>query len=120
MHRKLWLFAATCAAFNGCVSSHEPRAGYYITPYEMMDVYGSYTLSNGDTLRITREHNRYWAEMGRTGRVEIVPVDSLVFVERAGLLRYTFTPRAFDTEVHIEGTAPPNAWAATLGSAPNP
>jgi hypothetical protein len=120
MHRKPWLFAAVCAALCGCVSSSEPRAGYYITPYEMMDVYGTYTLSNGDTLRITREHNRYWAEMHRTGRVEIVPVASMVFVEKAGALRYTFTPRPFDTEVRIDGTDPPNAYVSVLGSASDP
>ncbi|MGZ5201967.1 MAG: hypothetical protein ACXWC4_19580 [Telluria sp.] len=119
MHRRLCLSAAVIAALGGCASD-APRAGYYITPYEMTDVYGTYVLSNGDTLRITREHRRYWAEMTRTGRVEIVPVAHLVFVERAGALRYTFTTGSFDTKVHIEGTAPPNAYAAVLGSASNP
>jgi hypothetical protein len=92
-----------------------PRQGYTITPTEMLDIYGAYALSNGDTLKITREHNRYWAETKRLGRIEIVPVDSLVFVEKAGILRYTFTPHAFTTEVRIDGTEPPSAWAALSG-----
>jgi hypothetical protein len=100
----------------GCASTG-PRQGYYITPTEMLDVYGTYALSNGDTLRISREHNRYWAETTRLGRAEIVPVDSLVFVEKAGILRYTFTPLPFATEVRIDGLAPPTAYAAVFGSA---
>ena len=101
MHRKLCLVAAMCAALTGC-ASNTPHSGYSISPVQMQEVYGHYALSNGDTLSISREHNRYWAEMGRTGRVEIVPVDDLVFVEKAGWLRYTFTPKAVDTEVQIE------------------
>jgi hypothetical protein len=116
MHRKLLLCAAACAALSGC-ASQTPRSGYYINPTDMKQVVGTYALSNGDTLHVTREHNRVWADMGRTGRVEIVPVAYLVFVEKAGALRYTFTQGAFDTDVHIEGTAPPNAYVATLGSA---
>jgi hypothetical protein len=97
-------------------SSPGPRQGYYVTPDEMRDVYGTYALSNGDTLRITREHNRYWADTNRLGRAEIVPVDSLVFVETAGILRYTFTPLPFTTEVRIDGLAPPTAYAAVTGT----
>lgn len=118
MHRKLFI-CALAATLAGCASG-TPHIGYYVTPVEMQQVYGTYALSNGDTLRITREHNRYWAEMQRTGRVEIVPVASLVFAERAGPLRYTFKERAFDTEVQIEGTAAPTAYAAMLGSASDP
>jgi hypothetical protein len=118
MHDRLWLCAAVCAALGGC-ASNAPRSGYYINPTDMKQVVGTYALSNGDTLRITREHNRTWAEMQRTGRVEIVPVAYLVFVEKAGALRYRFTQGAFDTDVHIEGTAPPTARAAMLGSAPD-
>lgn len=100
--------AALCALIAGC-SAPGPREGYYVTPVDMLDVLGTYPLSNGDTLRITREHNRYWAQTGRIGKVEIVPVDTLVFAEKAGILRYTFTPLPFTTEVRIDGMAPPNA-----------
>ena len=99
----------------GC-SAPGPRQGYYITSTEMQAVYGTYALSNGDTLRITRDHNRDWAESNRLGRTEIVPVDSIVFVEKAGILRYTFTPLPFTTEVRIDGLAPPTAYAALVGS----
>jgi hypothetical protein len=103
------------ALVAGC-SSPGPRQGYYVTPTEMLDVYGTYPLSNGDVLRITREHNRYWAETKRIGKMEIVPVDSLVFVERAGILRYTFTPLPFTTEVRIDGLGPHNAYTSLFGS----
>jgi hypothetical protein len=97
-------------------SASGPRAGYYVTPTEMLDVYGTYPLSNGDVLRISREHNRYWAETQRIGKMEIVPVDSLVFVERAGILRYTFTPLPFTTEVRIDGLGPHDAHTSLFGS----
>jgi hypothetical protein len=116
MRFELCLCVAAVTALAGC-ASQGPRPGYGAPPTVLQDVYGVYTLSNGDTLRISREHNRYWAEMGRTGRVEIVPVDDLVFVERAGPLRYTFTTRPFDTEVSIDSMAPPTAYAAVLGTA---
>ncbi|GAB3442710.1 hypothetical protein NX773_05020 [Massilia solisilvae] len=111
------LAAATgCILIAGC-SAPGPREGYYLTPLETLDVVGTYPLSNGDTLRITREHSRYWAQTGRIGKVEIVPVDSLVFAEKAGMLRYTFTPLPFTTEVRIDGLAPPNAYSALLKGA---
>jgi hypothetical protein len=103
------LLLAACTATG-------PRQGYTITPTEMLDIYGAYTLSNGDTLKITRAHKRYWAETKRLGRIEIVPVDSLVFVEKAGILRYTFTQQAFATEVRIDGLGPPTAYAAVSGT----
>jgi hypothetical protein len=117
MHCKLWLCAAACPALVGC-ASNTPPTGYYITPDEMQQVYGTYALSNGDILRITREHNRYWADMPLTGRIEIVPVASIAFVDKAGQLRYTFTQGAFDTDVHIAGYAAQGGPAVALNSAP--
>ncbi len=118
MHGKLWLCAAAMAALSGC-ASNTARSGYHITPGEMRQVFGTYALSNGDTLRVTREHNRYWADMPVTGRIEIEPVASIVFVDKpGGQLRYTFTEGAFDTDVHIVGYAPLGGPAVALGSAP--
>jgi hypothetical protein len=101
------------ALLAGC-ANNAPRLGYAITPNEMLEVYGSYALSNGDTLRISREHRRYWAESTQAGRVEIVPVDSIVFVEKNGPRRYTFTPLPFTTELRI--TSSSATYAALSGS----
>jgi hypothetical protein len=113
---KLVVTVMSLLLMAGC-SSTGPRPGYYITSTEMQAVYGTYALSNGDTLRITRDHNRDWAVSNRLGRTEIVPVDSIGFVEKAGILRYTFTPLPFTTEVRIDGLAPPTAYAAVFGRA---
>jgi hypothetical protein len=78
---------------------------YYVTPVEMLEVYGTYALNNGDVLKVSREHRHYWAEMRQTGKIEIVPVDSIVFVEKGGKLRFTFTPQPFATDVRIDGIA---------------
>jgi hypothetical protein len=102
------------ALLAGC-AANGPRQGYYITPTEMLEVYGSYALSNGDTLKISREHRRYWVET-RGGRVEVFPVDSIVFIEKSGLRRFTFTPLPFTTEVRIDVATNPADFAALVGN----
>jgi hypothetical protein len=97
-------------ALLGACASQAPGS-YTITPTEMQDVYGVYPLSNGDVLRVSHEHNRYWAEMHRTGRIEIVPVDSIVFVEKGGSMRFSFAPLPFTTEVRVDGVGDPTASA---------
>ncbi|MFL6674246.1 MAG: hypothetical protein ACJ8LG_13270 [Massilia sp.] len=99
----------------GCAGHAPGERHYYITPAEMHDVYGAYPLSNGDVLKISREHRRYWAEMNRTGRFEIVPVDSIVFVEKGGSIRLTFEPLPFTTQVQVDGVADSVAQAPVWG-----
>lgn len=100
------------AFLGACATQTQPDAGHYtITPNEMLEVYGVYPLSNGDVLRISREHNRYWADMKNTGRIEIVPVASIVFVEKGGHMRFTFVPLPFTTQVRVDGVGDPGATA---------
>lgn len=101
------------ALLSACASQQGEH--YAITPNEMLDVYGTYPLTNGDVLKISREHNRYWAEMNKTGRIEIVPVASIVFVEKGGNMRFTFEPLPFTTEVRVDGVG--DATATALASA---
>lgn len=77
------------------------RDNYHITPYEMLEVYGDYPLSNGETLRVTREGRRYFAAMPSIGKVEIVAVGSIAFVTRDRGLRLDFTPVPFTTYVWV-------------------
>jgi hypothetical protein len=98
------LLLAAALAQPACAAPVE-REGYYITPVEMLEVYGVYRLDNGQVLRITREQRRYWAEFNREGRFEIRPVASIVFVAPAQGLRLAFTPLAFATDVRITRTA---------------
>jgi hypothetical protein len=62
----------------------------YIPPQGAYGITGAYALSNGDTLRVSREGTRFFANMGNTGRVEIVPLDDDDFAERGGPLRFGF------------------------------
>src|SRR5688500_8551193 len=52
------------------------RDNYYLAPHEMLEVYGDYPLSNGETLRISRAGKRYFASMPSIGKVEIMPIGS--------------------------------------------
>jgi hypothetical protein len=78
-----------------------PERHYFITPVEMLDVYGTYRLSDGDVMRISHEQRRYWADFRQRGRVEIVPVDAIVFHARDGSMRLAFTPRPFATDATL-------------------
>jgi hypothetical protein len=82
---------------------------YYIPPDELLGIYGTYQLSNGDTLKISREHRRYWAEMRTTGRFEIVPRRRDVFEQKGGPMLFEFSREAFTTDVLIYGLYGPAA-----------
>jgi hypothetical protein len=82
---------------------------YYIPPDELLGIYGTYQLSNGDVLKISREHRRYWAEMGATGRFEIVPRRHIVFEQKGGPMLFEFNREAFTTDVLIYGLYGPDA-----------
>lgn len=103
------ILLTSLALLGACASPQQHH--YVVTPVEMMDVYGVYPLSNGDVLKVSREHKRYWAEMRNTGRFEIVPVASIVFVEKGGSIRLTFEPLPFTTAVRVDGVGDPTATA---------
>ena len=99
------LACALALAGAACSSPTGPRS-YYMTPSEMMDIYGVYHMDNGETMRVSRERRRFWAETRANGKLEVRPVASYVFetVEAAdeGRLRLTFKPQAFATDVTID------------------
>jgi hypothetical protein len=99
------LACALALAGAACSSPTGPRT-YYMTPNEMMEIYGVYHMDNGETMRVSRERRRFWAETRATGKVEIRPVASYVFetVEEAeeGRLRLKFKPIAFATDVTVD------------------
>jgi hypothetical protein len=66
-------------------------------------VYGTYDLSNGDFVKISREQRRYWAQMQSTGRIEIIPVAPRTFVDTSGTIRFRFMPHHWPDEVTITG-----------------
>jgi hypothetical protein len=76
---------------------------YYIDPQLTSELTGVYDLSNGELLRVSREVNRYVADMPSIGRIEIVPVDQDVFVESNGPIRLVFERTAFATDVVVKG-----------------
>jgi hypothetical protein len=86
-----------------------PQRHFMLTPTEARAVYGTYELSNGDVLKVGGTGRQHWAEMAATGRMEIVPVDWYVFVEKGGNMRFTFTPYGFPGEVKISGLGAPGA-----------
>ena len=90
-------------AWSADADGQECARRYYIDPQLTSELTGVYELSNGESLRVSREVNRYVADMTSIGRMEIVPIDEDVFVERNGPVRLAFTREAFATEVTVTG-----------------
>jgi hypothetical protein len=77
---------------------------YYIAPNELLEIYGTYPLSNGEVLHIgpANAGGRAWAELGGSGRMRLVAVGPLEFVTRDGTLRLRFVALPFRTDVEVE------------------
>jgi hypothetical protein len=85
----LGLIAAPALAQSGrsgpvCSQPH------YIKPSELMGIAGAYDLSNGDVLYVSKESRQFYAEMSKTGRMEIIPLNPNEFAEKGGPVRLTF------------------------------
>jgi hypothetical protein len=79
------------------------RHRYFIDPQLTGELTGVYDLSNGELLRVSREVSRYYADMPTTGRIEIVPVDQDVFVQRNGPVQLAFGRELSATDVVVTG-----------------
>jgi hypothetical protein len=106
-------FACSPAA-AGIFDARDPDApvckARYVMPYwDSYRVFGIYELSNGDRLRVRRETQRYFAEMGYTGRIEILPLSPNRFAEKGGPLRFFFNEEALGSQddVTITGLEQP-------------
>jgi hypothetical protein len=76
---------------------------YYIAPFELLEVYGTYPLSDGSVLRVgpANAGTRAWAQVNGTERMRLVAVGALEFVTRDGRLKLRFEPLPFTTEVRV-------------------
>jgi hypothetical protein len=79
------------------------RYRFFVDPLLTGELTGAYDLSNGELLRVSREASRYYAELPTTGRIEIVPVDQDVFVQRNGPVQLAFTRELSATDVVVTG-----------------
>jgi hypothetical protein len=79
---------------------------YYIAPFELLEVYGTYPLSNGEVLRVgpANAGTHAWAQLRDTERMRLVAVGPLEFVTRDGTLHLRFTAQPFATDVVVEGS----------------
>lgn len=85
------------------------RQPHYIKPSDLAGIPGLYDLSNGDFLDVSRESRRFYAEMGRVGRMEIIPLNENEFVEKGGTLRFRFERDLPWSNVTIAGLDTPRS-----------
>lgn len=85
------------------------RQPHYITPSDLAGITGMYDLSNGDFLDVSKESRRFFAEMGRVGRMEIIPLNENEFVEKGGTLRFRFDRDVPWSDVTIAGLDVPRS-----------
>ncbi len=77
------------------------------TPYRMptadaATLAGTYGLSNGETLRVSYERSRLFAELGER-KAELVPSGGNSFAARGSTMRLTFDQVPFATDVVVSG-----------------
>ena len=82
---------------------------HYIKPSDLYGIAGAYELSNGDFLRVNKESRHFFAEMGKTGRMEIIPLNENEFVEKGGTVRFRFERDFPDADVTIAGLDTPRS-----------
>ena len=95
------LFAAPGVSSAQSALHSTDREGYYVTPYEMLEVYGVYHMSDGRVLRMTRDARRVWADLPGVGKIPLTPVASTAFVSPDRRMRFEFVPMAFAMDVVI-------------------
>ena len=77
--------APDTAATNAAGESVKISASrYHMEPQEFQDYQSSYHLSNGETIRFTRQVGRFYTEINGQPRVEIYAVGPAEFVTRSG------------------------------------
>jgi hypothetical protein len=91
------LAALVLLAASGCATRE-----YYHAPHEMAELYGTYPLSDGDTLRVERRGHRAWARLNDTEPMRLTGVGPLEFVTQDQSLHLRFEPYAFSTEVEVQ------------------
>lgn len=99
----LAVLAAPVLAADADANGQACRYRYFPDPQLTGELTGSYELSNGEQLNVSRRLSRFYAEMPTTGRIEIVPVDQNLFVQRDGPVQLAFEREAFTTEVMVTG-----------------
>lgn len=80
---------------------------HYIKPSDLMGIAGTFDLSNGDILYVSKESRQFYANMSKTGRMEIIPLSPKEFVEKGGPVRLTFDRDWPWVDVEIAGLDAP-------------
>lgn len=91
----LSLAVAAALSIAGAASASAPDAAsgesvkisanrYHMEPQEFQDFQSAYHLSNGETMRFTRQVGRFYTEIKGQPRVEIYAVGPAEFITRAG------------------------------------
>ena len=77
-----------------------PGTSYKLRPVEFDGVQGTYSLANGQTLKVTAEHRKLYAEIGQQ-KAELVAVAENTFVSRDEDMKLVFDQIPFATDVRV-------------------
>jgi hypothetical protein len=78
-----------------------PGVSYKPRPAEIEGVQGTYSLSNGEVMKISTEHRRLWAEFNNKRKSELIPIAPNTFVARGDRTTIEFDQLPFATEVTL-------------------
>ena len=77
-----------------------PGTSYKLRPVEFDGVQGTYNLANGQTLKVSAEHRKLYAEIGQN-KAELVAVAENTFVSRDEDMKVVFDQIPFANEVVV-------------------
>ena len=77
-----------------------PGSSYKLRPVEFDGVQGTYNLANGQTLKVSAEHRKLYAEIGQN-KTELVAVAQNTFVSRDEDMKLVFDQIPFATDVRV-------------------
>ena len=77
-----------------------PGTSYKLRPAEFDGVQGSYNLANGQTLKVSADHRKLYAEIGQS-KTELIAVAQNTFVSRDDDMKLVFDQIPFATDVAL-------------------
>jgi hypothetical protein len=93
---------STAGPFSGDVQlRREPGQTYQPRPMEAAEVTGVYGLDNGETVKISVERRRLYAQIGLRAPIQLVPVAEHQFVSVDRQVTLQFKPIAFGDQIVV-------------------
>lgn len=76
------------------VNSAAPERSSLVSRDTFREIGGTYSLSDGKTLSVSRRHNRLYAEIGDSQKMELIAVGNNRYVTEGADMEFTFASKS--------------------------